>query len=55
MPLELSEKLCDPPWFYAGDEFLERSGDGGLLGRLAAHAKGAIEQLLVEGETGDHV
>ena len=46
--LKLAKKLCDPPLFSAGDELLKGSGDSGFFGRLSAHAKGSIEQVLVE-------
>ena len=46
--LKLAKKLCDPPLFSAGDEHLKGSGDSGFFGGLSAHAKGSIEQMLVE-------
>jgi hypothetical protein len=46
--LKLAKKLCDPPLFSAGDELLKGSGDSGFFGGLSAHAKGSIEQVLVE-------
>jgi hypothetical protein len=46
--LKLAKKLCDPPLFSAGDEHLKSSGDSGFLGWLSAHAKGLIEEVLVE-------
>jgi hypothetical protein len=48
VPLKLAKKLCDPPLFSAGDELLKGSGDSGFFGGLSAHAKGSIEQVLVE-------
>ena len=48
VPLKLAKKLCDPPLFSAGDELLKGSGDSGFFSWLSAHAKGSIEQVLVE-------
>ena len=48
VPLKLAKKLCDPPLFSAGDELLKGSSDSGFFGGLSAHAKGSIEQILVE-------
>jgi hypothetical protein len=46
--IKLAKKLCDPSLFSAGDELLKGSGDSGFFGWLSAHAKGSIEEVLVE-------
>ena len=48
VPLKLAKKLCDPPLFSAGDELLKGSGVSSLFSGLSAHAKGSIEDVLVE-------
>jgi hypothetical protein len=48
VPLKLAKKLCNAPLFSAGDELLKGSGDSGFFSWLSAHAKGSIEQVLVE-------
>ncbi len=48
VPRKLAKKLCDPPLFSAGDELLKGSSISGFFGWLSAHAKGSIEQVLVE-------
>jgi hypothetical protein len=47
-PLKLAKKLCHPPLFSAGDEFLKGTRDSGFFGWLSAHAKVTIQQVLVE-------
>jgi hypothetical protein len=47
-PLTLAKKLCHPPLFSAGDEFLKGTHDSGFFCWLSAHAKVTIKQVLVE-------